>query len=59
LEAVLNAVPGSISWIDSEGLYIGVNSYLAESYNLSPDAFIGKEIGFLKGRSDFANFMRQ
>ncbi|GET40657.1 PAS domain S-box protein [Microseira wollei] len=59
LEAVLNAVPGAISWIDSDGLYIGVNSYLAESCNLSQDAFIGKEVGFLKGRSDFANFMRQ
>jgi PAS domain S-box-containing protein len=59
LEAVLNAVPGSISWIDSGGIYIGVNRYLAENWNLSPDAFIGKDVGFLKGSSQLAEFMRQ
>lgn len=59
LEAVLNAVPGSISWIDSEGVYIGVNRHLAASLNLSQDAFIGKEVGFLKGSAKFAEFMRQ
>ncbi|MCP2727025.1 PAS domain S-box protein [Limnofasciculus baicalensis] len=58
LEAILNAVPGSISWIDSGGLYIGVNRYLAENFNLSQDAFIGKDVGFLKGTSQFAEFMR-
>lgn len=58
LEAVLNAVPGAISWIDSGGLYIGVNRYLAENCNLSQDAFIGKDVGFLKGSSQFAEFMR-
>lgn len=58
LEAVLNAVPGSISWIDSDGLYIGVNRYLAENCNLSQDAFIGKDLGFLKGSSQFVEFMR-
>lgn len=30
LEAVLNAVPGSISWIDSGGLYIGYQKRLKE-----------------------------
>jgi PAS domain S-box-containing protein len=59
LEAVLNAVPGAISWIDSRGIYMGVNRYLAQNLNLSPDAFIGKEVGFLKGSTEFAEFMRQ
>lgn len=59
LEAVLNAVPGSISWIDSGGLYIGVNRHLAENWNLSQDAFIGQEVGFLKGSAQFAEFTRQ
>jgi class 3 adenylate cyclase/HAMP domain-containing protein len=59
LEAVLNAVPGSISWIGSNGLYLGVNQHLAESLNLPPAAIIGQEIGFLKGNSEFADFMRQ
>lgn len=58
LEAVLNAVPGGISWIDSRGVYIGVNRYLAQNLHLSPDAFVGKELGFLNSSNEFANFMR-
>jgi len=59
LEAVLNAVPGSISWVDSNGLYLGVNRHLAESLNLTPDTIVGKEIGFFKNSSQYAEFMRQ
>ncbi|MEO0836607.1 MAG: ATP-binding protein, partial [Cyanobacteria bacterium J06642_3] len=59
LEAVLDAIPGSISWIDSRGQYIGVNRYQAETRNLSPDAFVGKEVGFFQGGSQLAQFMRQ
>ncbi|MDZ8260494.1 PAS domain S-box protein [Nostoc sp. ChiQUE01b] len=59
LEAVLDAVPGSISWIDSGGVYIGVNRYLAEDWNLSQDAFIGKEVGFLQGSTQLAEFTRK
>ena len=59
LEAVLDAIPGSISWIDARGQYIGVNRYQAETRNLSPDAFIGKEVGFFQGGSHLARFMRQ
>jgi PAS domain S-box-containing protein len=59
LEAVLNAVPGSISWIDSSGLYIGVNRYLAENWHLPQDAFIGKEVGFIKENTQFAEFIHQ
>ncbi|NES80050.1 MAG: PAS domain S-box protein [Moorea sp. SIO2B7] len=57
LEAVINAVPGPISWIDSDGFYLGVNQHLAGTLNLSPDAFIGQEIGFLSNSSEFAKFM--
>lgn len=59
LEAVLNAVPGSISWIGSNGLYLGVNRYLSESLNLPPDEIIGKEIGFFKNSLDYPQFMQQ
>ncbi|HEY9832812.1 MAG TPA: PAS domain S-box protein [Stenomitos sp.] len=57
LEAVLNAVPGPISWMDAEGLYLGVNHHLAESLSLPPEAIIGKEVGFFNGNSPFAQFM--
>jgi len=47
LQAVLDAVPWFISWISSDLRYIGVNKKLAGSFNLLPETFIGKEIGFL------------
>ncbi|MBF2048560.1 MAG: response regulator [Elainella sp. C42_A2020_010] len=59
LEAVLDAVPGSISWLDDGGVYIGVNRHLAENWNLSQDAFVGQEVGFVQGSSQLAQFMRQ
>ncbi len=59
LLAVLDSVPGFVSWISSEGRYLGVNQHLAESFNMSPDEFIGKELGFLKNSSEFVQFMIQ
>jgi PAS domain S-box-containing protein len=58
LEAILNAVPGSIAWIDSQGFYIGVNRFLAENWNMDQEAFIGKEVGFLEGNKELTHFMR-
>jgi two-component sensor histidine kinase len=52
-------MPGFVSWISSEGQYLGVNQYMADTFNLSPDAFVGKELGFLKNSSDFTKFMAQ
>lgn len=59
LEAVLDAIPGSISWIDSKGQYIGVNRYQAETRNLPADAFVGKDVGFFQGGSQLGQFIRQ
>ncbi|WP_293136420.1 PAS domain S-box protein [Okeania sp. SIO3I5] len=53
LQAVLDAVPWSVSWISSDLRYIGVNKQLAGSFNLHPEVFIGKEIGFLGSSSGF------
>ncbi|MGB3510714.1 MAG: adenylate/guanylate cyclase domain-containing protein [Microcoleaceae cyanobacterium] len=59
LEAVLNAVPGMISWISIDGLYIGVNQHLAETLNLSPDSFFGKKLNFLQNSPEFSQFIDQ
>ncbi|MDY6783487.1 MAG: PAS domain S-box protein [Cyanobacteriota bacterium] len=59
LEAVLNAVPGSISWINANGVYVGVNHHLAQQWNLPPEAFVGKQLGFLKEGYQFAKFIRE
>ncbi|MCL2932755.1 MAG: PAS domain S-box protein [Trichodesmium sp. MAG_R03] len=53
LQAVLDAVPWSVSWISSDLRYIGVNKKLAGSFNLLPEKFIGQEIGFLGSSSAF------
>jgi len=59
LQAVLNAVPGPVSWVDSSGKYLGVNQHLASEYDLSPEAFVGQEIGFLEGGSEFSEFVKK
>ncbi len=59
LGAILEAVPGIVSWIGSDLRYLGVNSHLAETYNLPKEAFIGKSIGFLKASQKFSEFIRQ
>lgn len=59
LEAVLDAVPGPISWIDSGGVYIGVNRYLASSWSMSQGAFIGKAVNSLNGNTHLATFLQE
>jgi adenylate cyclase len=56
LEAVMNAVPGSISWINARGMYLGVNHHFAKNWQLPQEDFIGKMVGFLHGSGQFADF---
>ena len=53
LLAVINAVPGLVSWISSDLKYLGVNQHLAEAYNLPVEAFIGQSVGFLETSPEF------
>lgn len=57
LLAVLDAVPGFVSWISTDGRYCGVNKHLAGAFNLSPEDFIGKELGFMKSSPGYAGFI--
>ena len=59
LEAVLDAVPGPISWIDSGGVYIGVNRHLANSWSMSQGAFIGRSVNSLNGNAQLAQFLQE
>ncbi|MGD1902795.1 MAG: ATP-binding protein [Geitlerinemataceae cyanobacterium] len=59
LWAVLDAVPGFVSWVDRHGYYLGVNRHLAASYNMPAEAFVGKELGFLKSSPEFVEFVRE
>ncbi|NEQ76994.1 MAG: PAS domain S-box protein [Okeania sp. SIO2C9] len=57
LQAVLDAVPWFVSWINSELIYIGVNRQLAANFNLPPEKFIGQEVGFLGSSWGFVDFI--
>ena len=59
LRAVLDAVPGLISWISSDLRYIGVNQHLATSFKQSPESFVGQEINFLDKGSAFGELIRK
>lgn len=57
LEAVLNAVPGLVSWIGSDRRYLGVNQHLANAYGVPAHQFIGREVGFLQTSPEFNQFV--
>ncbi|MGD1902640.1 MAG: adenylate/guanylate cyclase domain-containing protein [Geitlerinemataceae cyanobacterium] len=59
LQAILEAVPGMVSWIDRDLRYIGVNRHLAETFNLPADSFSGQDIGFLDTSAVFQGFLRE
>ncbi len=58
-QTVLDAVPGGVSWINSDMKYLGINSRLAALFNLEPPDFVGKSIGFLNSSPQFAEFARE
>lgn len=59
LQAVLDAVPGLVSWINADGRYNGVNQHLANLYDLDPEDFVGQELGFIQRKTQFVEFMHQ
>ena len=58
LRAVLDAVPGMVSWIDSDSCYLGVNRHLAHTYNLPPESFVGQPVNFLHSSDEFSRLIR-
>ncbi|MFP5269997.1 PAS domain S-box protein [Coleofasciculus sp.] len=59
LQAVLDAVPGCVSWMNRQGQYLGVNQYLADMFNLSPINFVGQPLGFLNNNPTFVSYIEQ
>jgi PAS domain S-box-containing protein len=57
LQAVLDAVPGFVSWAGTDLRYLGANRHVAEAFNLRPEAFIGRKLGFISGKHQFDRFM--
>ncbi len=58
LQAILDAVPGIVSWITSDLRYLGVNRHLASTFDLPVEAFTGQDIGFLESSQEFKSFVR-
>ncbi|MDQ3814660.1 MAG: EAL domain-containing protein [Armatimonadota bacterium] len=59
LQAVLDAVPGAISWVSADLTYLGVNKHLASVLHLPPESFIGKPLGFLHNSPAFNDFVHE
>ncbi|MFE4106484.1 adenylate/guanylate cyclase domain-containing protein [Almyronema epifaneia S1] len=58
LQAILEAVPGIVSWISADLRYLGVNQHLAKTFGMPPEAFVGQDIGFLDTSQEFIGFVR-
>jgi PAS domain S-box-containing protein len=58
LQTVLDTVPGTISWLDSDLKYLGVNRRLADTFRLKPEDFIGQDLGFRGSSKEFVEFVR-
>ncbi len=59
LHAILETVPGIVSWISRDLRYLGVNRHLASMFGLVPEDFAGKDIGFLNASSEFNDFVAE
>lgn len=59
LEAILETIPGIVSWISSDLRYLGANRHLASMFGLEPEAFVNQDIGFLNASSEFNEFVRK
>ncbi len=59
LRAVLDSVPGSIAWIDSTLTCLGINRYLARSFNIQPETLIGQPIGTLESGTQIQDFVQE
>ena len=59
LQTILDAVPGTISWIDSDLRYLGVNRSLAKVFNVKQEEFVGKRLGFMGSSPEFVQFVKE
>ncbi|MEM9219699.1 MAG: adenylate/guanylate cyclase domain-containing protein [Cyanobacteria bacterium P01_F01_bin.150] len=57
--AILETIPGIVSWISADLRYLGVNRQLAEMFGRAPEEFVGQHIGFLNASSKFNDFIEE
>ncbi|AFY81534.1 PAS domain-containing sensor histidine kinase [Oscillatoria acuminata] len=58
LQAVLDAVPGLVSWVSSDLRYLGVNRHLAAAFQMPVDSFADRPVGFLQKSPKFSEMVQ-
>jgi len=59
LLAVINTVPGLVSWVNRERQYLGVNQQLANTLGMTPEDMVDQPIGFFDGNSSLVQLIDQ
>lgn len=59
LNVIIDLIPSTISWVNRDMTYFGVNRALAETCNVTPADFIGKTIGFHTKERFFYEFVTE
>ncbi len=59
LSVIINLIPNTISWVNSDMTYFGVNKALADTCNTTPEDFVGKTIGFHTKERFFYEFVTE
>ncbi|WP_368007738.1 PAS domain-containing sensor histidine kinase [Laspinema palackyanum] len=59
LQAVLDAVPGLVSWVSSDLRYLGVNRHLAAAFQMPADSFADRPVGFLQTSPKFSEMVQE
>lgn len=59
LNVIINLIPNTISWVNSDMTYFGVNKALADSCHVTTADFIGKTIGFHTQERFFYEFVTE
>jgi C4-dicarboxylate-specific signal transduction histidine kinase len=59
LNVIINLIPNTISWVNRDMSYFGVNKALADTCNISTEEFVGKTIGFHTKERFFYEFVTE
>jgi C4-dicarboxylate-specific signal transduction histidine kinase len=59
LNVIINLIPNTISWVNRDMTYFGVNKALADTCNVTTEDFVGKTIGFHTKERFFYEFVTE
>lgn len=59
LQAVVDQAPCTISWVDSDLNYVGVNQKLAHACKIPAEEFVGRPIGFFTHEGIYYEFAKE